>query len=563
MEPTGALTLCIPPRIAVVEETLSRASKRLEAELSSLGMPYVLLKPDPATGALSPSPASLALSGHDGAIGIMLQEEGAWSGSIESRIAKVRRQLDETDLPCVLAVAGSSTGRLVSTVAAEGFSLSPSTCPADRFARTAIPLIVSASPARLPHSTFESTRARSGFPCLPAGGDARLGGSFWLSASQHSICIGSTGSGKTVSCAAPAILRCAQSCERPDLLVVDAKDSLLDTLKERIAEEGYTVREINLRGHDGDSYNPLGVPAKAARDGRREADDLLEAVLSLIDSIHSASDPYWTHAARQVARAVFWCIIEAGAVPTLPKISRAFGMSAMNLHTLAKMAGGKAGRRLEQAIAVARADSTWGSIQGVGSAALSYFSTTAGERVSGSSTFELTDALRGSQPLALFIIQPDESDAACAYTATVINQAVALRTSDAEEGAAPARDLQIFCDEFATLPRCSVGSVLSRGRSRRIFTHVFLQSIEQLYESGTYSAAEASTMLEQAQVTYLMRGAGIGAEDRIARLCPGMQPGTLDGMATGDAIIQCKGSPLVRTHLSPIEHFLADVEKVV
>lgn len=553
---TEQARLAAPLRRGIVEETVGRAHQSLVRELASFGRPYVILSPDPVRFSIE-SPAALVLDGFDGVIGILLVEDESQPGSVYGKVSIIASQLDEADLDAVVAVAGPSPSRLAGALSREGFSVVASDALPMR--RPAVrPLLASCSPARLPRASFEGPFERPERPSLPAGGEASLGGSFWVPASAHTFCVGATGSGKTVSFAVPAILRCARSKSRPDLLVTDAKDTLRGILVDRVAQEGYEVRVLDLRGNSPDRLNPLDVAARAAKAGLPGSFDLLRVVLDPIyDTVADSQDRFWTAGCSHISQAVFACLAALSVTPTLSKLGRVFGMNADTVKELGRRAGGESGIRLKSALAASKAEQTWASLSGVGAAAFSYFTSSAGESVSGVSTFDLEKALGNTRkPLALFVIQPDETRGGELYSALVINQAIAIRTRAYEIGRAPDRDLHIFADEFGSLPRSDIGSVLSRGRSRRIYAHLFLQSVEQLYERGVYSRGEASTMLNQAQAIYYMRTPGVGGEENLRHLCPGVRPGVLSRLRTGEVIIQSLGSPLVRTYLSPAECFM-------
>ena len=116
---------------------------------------------------------------------------------------------------------------------------------------------------------------------------------------NHSLVIGSTGSGKTQTITLPLLELANKSGE--SVVVHDTTNELYETTKERFKENGYNIIRLNFDdAMDCNSWNPLELPYRLYKQGNKDkAQDLLEelAFYLLNELEDSNGDPFWINSA--------------------------------------------------------------------------------------------------------------------------------------------------------------------------------------------------------------------------------------------------------------------------
>ena len=145
-------------------------------------------------------------------------------------------------------------------------------------------------------------------PVLPVG-PLSPEGLYVTNAKQHTITIGRTGCGKTVSSIAPSLALFAASKTKPNVICVDAKPTTRDMTLDVYANNGYKVVNIDLRStaNGDDSWNPLGDATKSLRQGDYKSYERAIGVVldSLGETITDKNDKYWEQSMRTLVKSTF------------------------------------------------------------------------------------------------------------------------------------------------------------------------------------------------------------------------------------------------------------------
>lgn len=204
-----------------------------------------------------------------------------------------------------------------------------------------------------------------------------------------------------------------------------------------------------------------------------------------------------------------------------------------------------------------RATDTWACIEGCASACFDFYLTGAGREAAGASNgFSLGSGLRSrsGRPLAFYLICPDESRSGDRFASLVFDYAYNAVVDASEMGLSP-RGLQIHIDEAARFPTSCLPQLLGTGRSRNVFVHLYYQQTKQFWERDkAYSKDEVSVMLAQMGAVVHLASSDT---DEAARLeqstgCRAILS-TLAQLPTGDALVESRGHPIVRTHVPQFE----------
>ena len=116
---------------------------------------------------------------------------------------------------------------------------------------------------------------------------------------NHSLIIGSTGSGKTQTVTLP-LLELANKANE-SVVVHDGTNELYETTNKKFKENGYNVIKLNFDDAiDCNNWNPLDLPYKLYKEGNKDkAQDMIEELgfYLLDDKDDVNSDPFWTNSA--------------------------------------------------------------------------------------------------------------------------------------------------------------------------------------------------------------------------------------------------------------------------
>lgn len=317
--------------------------------------------------------------------------------------------------------------------------------------------------------------------------------------SNHTLIIGNTGSGKTVSVIDPLIFNLADSGE--SMIINDVKGELYKTTYDYLKEKDYDVKVINLRDtSNSDFWNPLTIAYEYFKENNFEKE--IETVNDLSNAICedvTSRDKYWQESSSSVLSAlclalledcksesqihfhsIYNLLVEHGAKKygdqnSLDKYfsDRPFGSVAKNLYSTGNFARGE----------------TRATIFSILASKLRVFGDTGVSYMTSKTSFNIRDI--GRQKTAIFLIIPDEKISRHFIGSLFINQVYQVLVEEAQKektGTLPIR-VNFILDEFSNMVKIAEFSKkLTVARSRNIRFYLVIQDFNQLQENYKESA---------------------------------------------------------------------------
>lgn len=327
-----------------------------------------------------------------------------------------------------------------------------------------------------------------------------LDGKYYYSDSfEHTLIIGSTGSGKTQCEILPLIFNLGYAGE--SMVINDVKGELYSYTSDFLKKQGYQIRVINLRDAlASDGWNPLHLPYKYFKDGNIDlAGDLIENFAKSLTKNLSSKDMYWEKSATSVLTALCYAIIEDApkeeqvhlysiytmlvehGAKTIDRFNsldlyfqqKPFGNIAKNSYATGSFAKGETRATLFSVLATC----------------IKMFSDTGIANLTSRTDFEL-DSI-GKEKTAVFLIIPDEKESRHDLASLFLDQCYQALVNSAQSlsnGKMPIR-VNFILDEFANMPPISsISNKITVSRSRNIRFYLVIQDFEQLKEKYKDSA---------------------------------------------------------------------------
>ncbi len=138
-----------------------------------------------------------------------------------------------------------------------------------------------------------------------------MDGKYYYSDSfDHTLIIGSTGSGKTIRNILPMVFNLGFAGE--SMVINDTKGEIYSNTATFLKKQGYTIKIINLRdAFASDGWNPLHLPYMYYKSGNIDlAGDLIENFTKSLTKNLSSKDMYWEKSATSVLTALCYATIE-------------------------------------------------------------------------------------------------------------------------------------------------------------------------------------------------------------------------------------------------------------
>ena len=327
-----------------------------------------------------------------------------------------------------------------------------------------------------------------------------LDGKYYYSDSfEHTLIIGSTGSGKTQCEILPLIFNLGYAGE--SMVINEVKGELYSYTSDFLKKQGYQIRVINLRDAlASDGWNPLHLPYKYFKDGNIDlAGDLIENFAKSLTKNLSSKDMYWEKSATSVLTALCYAIIEDApkeeqvhlysiytmlvehGAKTIDRFNsldlyfqqKPFGNIAKNSYATGSFAKGETRATLFSVLATC----------------IKMFSDTGIANLTSRTDFEL-DSI-GKEKTAVFLIIPDEKESRHDLASLFLDQCYQALVNSAQSlsnGKMPIR-VNFILDEFANMPPISsISNKITVSRSRNIRFYLVIQDFEQLKEKYKDSA---------------------------------------------------------------------------
>ena len=321
-----------------------------------------------------------------------------------------------------------------------------------------------------------------------------LDGKYYYSDSfDHTLIIGSTGSGKTICEIVPLIYNLGYAGE--SMVINDVKGELYSHTADFLEKQGYKIKIINLRDAlSSDGWNPLHLPYKYYKEGNIDlAGDLIENFSKSLTRNLSSKDMYWEKSATSVLTALCYAIIEDAPKEEQVHLYSIYNMlvehgaktidrfNSLDLYFQQKPFGNLA--KMSYATGSFAKGETRATLFSVLATVVKIFSDTGIANLTSRTDFELDDI--GKEKTAVFLIIPDEKESRHELASLFIDQCYQSLVNSAQSlpnGKIPIR-VNFILDEFANMPPITcISNKITVSRSRNIRFYLVIQDFDQLKE---------------------------------------------------------------------------------
>ena len=321
-----------------------------------------------------------------------------------------------------------------------------------------------------------------------------LDGKYYYSDSfDHTLIIGSTGSGKTICEIVPLIYNLGYAGE--SMVINDVKGELYSHTADFLEKQGYKIKIINLRDAlSSDGWNPLHLPYKYYKEGNIDlAGDLIENFAKSLTKNLSSKDMYWEKSATAVLTALCYAIIEDAPKEEQVHLYSIYNMlvehgaktidrfNSLDLYFQQKPFGNLA--KMSYATGSFAKGETRATLFSVLATVVKIFSDTGIANLTSRTDFELDDI--GKEKTAVFLIIPDEKESRHELASLFIDQCYQSLVNSAQSlpnGKIPIR-VNFILDEFANMPPITcISNKITVSRSRNIRFYLVIQDFDQLKE---------------------------------------------------------------------------------
>ncbi len=349
---------------------------------------------------------------------------------------------------------------------------------------------------------------------------------------DHTLIIGSTGSGKTECGILPAVRILAKAGE--SMVITDPKGEIYKKTGALLKEKGYNIIILNFRNPlEGNAWNPFVLPYRFYKEGKQDkAMELLEDLAQniLIDP-NSKGEPFWENASRDYFTGLAIGLFEDAKEEEI-------NINSINL--MATQGEEKIGRSTydkeyftlkgEMSPAYISASAIITTAQDTKAGVLSTFRTKT--RIFSSrdilsemlshSDFEFSKI--GKEKTAVFAMIHDEKKTYHALMTILVKQLYESLIDVAQHcdgGKLPIRT-NFLLDEFANMPALKdVDSMVTASRSRNIRFTFIIQNFSQL--NLVYGADMAETIKGNCNIHFLLT-TELKALEEISKLCGDEKP---------------------------------------
>jgi type IV secretory pathway TraG/TraD family ATPase VirD4 len=320
------------------------------------------------------------------------------------------------------------------------------------------------------------------------------GKELWVDDSEnHTLVIGSTGSGKTTLVVLPLVKVLAKKGE--SMIITDPKGEIYRGNAEMLKEKGYNIIVLNFRDpSQGSAWNPLMLPYELYKSGNKDkAIELLDdlAINILYDEKGQNQDPFWEKTSADyfvgLALALFEDAkeeeINLNSINLMSTVGEERFRSSNYLKEYFSEKDPSSPMYVNVASALMAPSDTKGSILSVFKQKIKLFSSR--EKISEMLSHSDIDMKSiGRQRTAVFIVVQDEKKTYHPLVTTFIKQCYESLIDVAQENGGKLKYRTNFIlDEFANMPPLKdVTTMITAARSRLIRMTLIIQNFAQLYQ---------------------------------------------------------------------------------
>lgn len=316
---------------------------------------------------------------------------------------------------------------------------------------------------------------------------------------DHSLIIGSTGSGKSLCEIFPLIFNLGYAGE--SMIINDTKGELYSLTANFLKEHGYDIKIINLRdAYSSDKWNPLHLPYKYYKRKKiDEAGDLIENLSRSLTKNLSSKDMYWEKSTNAVLSALCYALMEDAKTEKEVHLFSIYNLlvehgskyigreNSLDKYFQQKPQGSLA--KLSYATGSFAKGDTRATLFSVLATVIKMFSDTGIANLTSFTNFELEEI--GKKKTAVFLIIPDEKESRHELASLFIDQCYQALINEAqsyEDGKLPIRT-NFILDEFGNMPPIpSISNKITVSRSRNVRFTIVIQNFKQLEEKYKESA---------------------------------------------------------------------------
>lgn len=316
---------------------------------------------------------------------------------------------------------------------------------------------------------------------------------YYCNTFDHTLVIGSTGSGKTICEIIPLIFNLGYAGE--SMVINDTKGELYAHTFNFLKNKGYNIKIINLRDAlSSDGWNPLHLPYKYYKNNNIDlAGDLIENFSKSLTKNLSSKDMYWEKSATSVLSALCYGIIEDAPSEEQVHLYSIYNMlvehgaknidrfNSLDLYFQQKPFGNLA--KMSYATGSFAKGETRATLFSVLATVIKIFSDTGIANLTSRTDFELEDI--GKEKTAIFLIIPDEKESRHELASLFIDQcyqALINYAQSLDTGKTQIR-VNFILDEFSNMPPIpSISNKITVSRSRNIRFYLVIQDFDQLKE---------------------------------------------------------------------------------
>lgn len=358
----------------------------------------------------------------------------------------------------------------------------------------------------------------------------------------HYVYLGSTGSGKSVTAVIPTCTFIAKAKKKRSVFITDPKGEIYQATSQMFQNQGYKILTIDFRNPEKSNkinilkpiikeykdyieYERLSNESKTEEDKLKynnksmsslaETNRLISSLATMVmqDKVEQ-KDPFWNESAKNLLEGLIGFFLEefkAGNISeekiTMTSI-RKFQNSSMEESNFKKFKdyiniksyGSKSKDALVSILSAS--ENTYKSITAVFGQKMNIFDDINVANVTSTSDFDFN--ILGSEPVALYVIVPDEDKTYFTLVTIIVGLLYRdlVKLANTTEKKKLPYEIDFILDEFANCPPLAdIEAIVSVARSRGMHFHFFIQSFSQL--DNVYGKEVAQIILDNCGLVYL------------------------------------------------------------
>ena len=358
----------------------------------------------------------------------------------------------------------------------------------------------------------------------------------------HYVYLGSTGSGKSVTAVIPTCTFIAKAKKKRSVFITDPKGEIYQTTSKMFQHQGYKILTIDFRNPEKSNkinilepvikeyeeyrnYEKLSLESDNENDKLiynnksmsclAETNRLISSLATMVmqDKVEQ-KDPFWNESAKNLLEGLIGFFLEEYKASniTREKITmtsiRKFQNSSMEENNFKKFKdyintksyGSKSKDALVSILSAS--ENTYKSITAVFGQKMNIFDDINVANVTSTSDFNFN--ILGSEPVALYVIVPDEDKTYFTLVTIIVGLLYRdlVKLANSNDKKKLPYEIDFILDEFANCPPLAdIEAIVSVARSRGMHFHFFIQSFSQL--DNVYGKEVAQIILDNCGLVYL------------------------------------------------------------